>query len=381
VADRPDPLLSRILAADPAAAGAGALLLVDLDAVAANWRRLADRVAPAECAAVVKADAYGLGALPVVRRLSQAGARTFFTAHPQEAAALRPALPAGARLVVLHGLMPDNADSMAALGLVPVLNSLGEIALWQRTARTLGHTLPAMVHMDTGMNRLGLTAGETRTLAAEPHRLDGITVQAWISHFACADEAGHPMTPAQDQRFRAALATLPAAPASLANSAGIFRGAGLHHDLVRPGAALYGVNPTPELPNPMEGVVRLFARVLQVRDVDAGGSVGYGASHRFSAPGRVATLAAGYADGVMRSLSSRGAAVIGGVQAPVVGRISMDLMTIDVTAVPPRALSPGCFAELIGPHRPVDAVAAEAGTIGYEILTSLGGRYHRHYLP
>lgn len=356
---------------------ASAILTVDLGAVVANWRSLRDRVAPAECAAVVKANAYGLGAARVAPALRAAGCTTFVVAQLEEALAVRAVVP-DARILSLGGLPPGSEAAFAAGRIVPVLNHLGEIARWQAFCRAREAVLPAVVHIDTGMNRLGLGPDELDRLAEEPGRLDGIDLQVFMTHLACG-EADTPMNAQQLGRFRSALGRLPAAKASLANSSGIFLGRSFHFDLVRPGCALYGVNPTPEQPNPMAGTIRLDARLLQVRGVDSPMTVGYGATHRVAARGKIATLAVGYADGYLRSLSGRGHAFVDGVPAAVVGRISMDLITVDVSDVPDRALTPGRFVELIGPNRPVDAVAAEGGTIGYEILTSLGARYHRVY--
>jgi alanine racemase len=221
------------------------------------------------------------------------------------------------------------------------------------------------------MNRLGLAPEEAARIG-DP----GFPVRAVMSHLACAEEPS-PMNEAQRQRFEAVRATLPAAPGSFANSSAVFLGPDYHYDLVRPGVALYGGNPTPGQSNPMMPVVRLLARVLQLREVLAGETVGYGATHRLDRPARIATIAAGYADGLLRTLGNRGRALAGGTIVPVVGRVSMDLITLDVTAAEPAAVEPGGLVELIGATRTIDEVAAEAGTIGYEILTSLGRRYHR----
>jgi alanine racemase len=240
-----------------------------------------------------------------------------------------------------------------------------------------------MIHVDTGMTRLGLSLRDLATLAAEPARLSGLALSAVISHLACADEPAHPLNAAQLAAFRAALHRLSAGPgltpASLAASSGIFLGADYHFDFVRPGAALYGVNPTPGAANPMVQVVRLKGKILQLRDVDRGVTVGYGASHRMEHAGRIATVAVGYADGWFRSSSHRGTAGIAGKRVPIVGRISMDLLTLDVTDADPVLARPGAFVDLIDEQQDVDAVAAAAGTIGYEVLTALGRRYHRVY--
>lgn len=354
-------------------------LIVDLDAIVANWRQLNERSAPARAAAVVKADAYGLGAIPVARALAAAGARTFFVAHPAEAAELRPHLPADATLYVLNGFTPGDEAAMAALNAVPVINDLGQLTVWAKLAERLQRRLPVAIHIDTGMNRLGLDAHEVHQLGENPHSLRGLDLRLWISHLACADEAGHLLTHVQAGRFANALMHLPIAPASLANSSGIFRlNAAERQALTRPGAALYGVNPTPEATNPMQAVVRLEARILQVRSVDSGQTVGYGATHTFAKPAKIAVIAAGYADGFHRALSGKALVHINEHPCPVVGRISMDLACVDITGCP-TPIAPGAFALLLGPQQSVDALAGQGGTIGYEILTSLGRRYARLY--
>lgn len=362
---------------------AGAILTVDLGAVVANWTRLRDRVAPAECSAVVKADAYGLGVARVVPALAAAGCRTFVVAQFEEALAVRRALePVGpeAQIFSLGGLPAGCEGDFIANRILPVLNHLGEIAAWRAFAASRGEVLPAVIHIDTGMNRLGLGPDELDELAGHPEWLEGIDVRYWMTHLTCADEFDSPMTGEQLDRFRAALARLPKAKASFANSSGIFHGKDHHFDLARPGCALYGVNPTPHLPNPMLGTVRLDARLLQVRNCTVPMTVGYGAAHKVTGPARIATIGVGYADGYMRALGGKGHIFVDGIAAPIVGRISMDLITIDVTGLPESVAHAGRMVELIGPNRPVDTVAAEGGTIGYEILTSLGRRYHRVYV-
>lgn len=364
----------------PAAARVGAVLVIDLDALVANWRDMARRAAPAECAAVVKADGYGLGAVPVATALWQAGARSFFVADIEAGVQLRAALP-DARIIVLHGTPTGTEAELARERLVPVLNTLGEMERWQAEGRRQGNPLPAFIHIDTGMNRLGMDAADVTRLEQDAtSRLDGIALQGWMSHLACADHPDNPMTAEQLFRFRNILARLPKAPASLSNSAGIFHGTEYHFDLVRPGIALYGPNPAPWLPNPMRPVIRLLGRILQVRDVPANVTVGYDATHRTQAPTRIAALGLGYADGYPWAGAGKGHVMIAGHKAPIIARISMDLVTADVSAVPEALLRVGDWAEVIGPSRDVDQVAAEAGTIGYEILTRLGRRYHRIHL-
>ena len=368
---------------DPAAARAGAILTIDLDAVADNYRRLCAELGGVACAAVVKADAYGLGMARVAPALARAGARIFFVAQLEEATALRAMFPAEVEveveIFVLNGLGAGPAAAFQAGRVHPVLNSLGEIDAWAAAARAAGRALPAAVHIDTGMNRLGLPEDELEALAADRSRLAGIDLRYVMSHLACADQPEHPLNAEQLRRFRAARARLPDAPASLANSSGIFLGADYHLDLARPGVALYGVNPTPGQPNPMRQVVRLQGKILQLREIDAPRTVGYGATHRAAGPTRIATVAVGYADGYLRSLSNRGSVWLGDRRVPVVGRVSMDLITLDVTGIPAEAAKPGALVDLIGPDLATDAVAEAAGTIGYEILTSLGRRYHRVY--
>ncbi|HLI19507.1 MAG TPA: alanine racemase [Stellaceae bacterium] len=354
------------------------MLEIDLDAIADNFKKLAERVAPgARTAAVVKADAYGLGMAKVAPALARAGAKTFFVATLDEALALRELLPR-AQIAVLNGLVMGAPADFAKAALVPVLNDLGQVASWQGYAARRGGA-PAMLHLDTGMARLGLSPRETAKLAAEPSLLSGFSLALILSHLACAAEPAHPMNEAQLEAFRAALKRLPHAPASLAASSGVFLGGDFHFDMVRIGAALYGVNPTPGRPNPMSQVVRLKAKILQVRDVDRGESVGYGAAHRIDRPARIATIAMGYADGWLRSSAHRGAARIAGKPAPVVGQISMDLVTIDVTGHDPATVRPGNYVDLLDERYGVDDAALAAQTIGYEILTSLGHRFSRVY--
>lgn len=367
------------MSSDPAAR-AGAILEIDLAALAENWRRVAAESVPAEAAAVVKADAYGLSLRHAGPALWRAGARTFFTAQLDEALALRPLLPQAA-IYVLNGLMRGAEGDYLAHDLRPVLNTLEELGRWRRACG--GRPRPAALHLDTGMSRLGLDARELAILTAEPERAAGLQLTHLMSHLASADAADRSQSEEQLGEFAHALVALrPAlgrAGGSLANSPGVFLGPPYRFALTRPGSALYGVNPTPKEPNPMRQVVRLKGRILQVREIDAHRGVGYGATWRAWGRSRIATVAVGYADGYLRSLSNQGRAVIEGHEVPVVGRVSMDLITLDVSALPERTARPGSFAELVGPAMPVDRVAEAAGTIGYEILTSLGARYHRVY--
>ena len=347
------------------------LLEIDVAAIVANWRALCR----GPTAAVVKADGYGLGAAAIVPALHAAGCRHFFTAHPAEALAIRPLLP-GAMLAVLNGLWPGLEAEFAANDLTPVLGGLDEIDRWTAHARAAGRTLPAILHVDTGMNRLGLAPLEVDALAANPGRLDGLELRYVMTHLVSAECPDDPLNEQQRRRFAAACARLPPAPRSLANSSGLFLGPGFASDLARPGAALYGINPTPGRPNPQRPVVRLRARVLAVRDVAAGEGVGYNAQWAAARPSRIATVSVGYADGFLRALTNRAVAFFDGRPVPLVGRVSMDLSTFDATGEP--GLHPGAWLDLLGPGG-VDALAEQAGTNGYEILTSLGPRYVRRY--
>ena len=358
---------------------AGAILTIDLGAIVGNWRSLGARLGRAECAAVVKADAYGLGAARVAPALAAAGCRTFFVATLDEGLALRGVLP-DARIIVLGGAIAGSEAEFAARNLAPALNSLDQIARWAALARARGAPLDAVIHVDTGMNRLGLPGDELDRLAAEPERFAGLAPALIMSHLACAEAPDNPMNEAQLRALEAARARLPAAPASLANSSAIFLGPAYRFDLARPGVALYGVNPTPNQPNPMAEVVRLQGKIVQVRGVDSPQTVGYGATHRVTAPGLIATVPVGYADGYQRSLGNRAYAAIGGVRVPVVGRVSMDLITLDVSALPPEAAQPGALVDLIGGGCPIDEVARWADTIAYELLTGLGHRFARRHI-
>lgn len=356
----------------------GAQLSIDLDALCDNWRSLRARLAGGQCAAVVKADAYGLGAAQVAPALYRAGCRHFFVAHLNEGIALRPALPVDATLYILHGVHPGAEAECLHHQLVPVLNSVPQVEAWRALAAETGRPLPAVLQVDTGMARLGLDAEDFARWV--PAGLKGLDLLFVMSHLVSAETPENPVNRLQRDRFRAMLTHLPGVRASLANSSGIFLGGDYHFDLVRPGAALYGVAPVAGQPNPMRQVVHLQAKVLQTRNIAAGTPVGYSHTWAASRPSRIATVAVGYADGYLRSLSNRGAARCDGVSLPVIGNVSMDTLIIDITALPEGRIREGDLLDLADPTQGVDAVAAHAGTIAYEILTSLGQRYARHYL-
>jgi len=357
------------------ASRAGARLTVDLGAIRANYRHLAS-MSGASCAAVMKADAYGLGMEQVAPALALEGCTVFFTAHLQEAIALRQLVPEHCTIYVLHGPPPGTAKDFFQYDLTPVLNDPGQLREWRFLAYKLGRELPAAIQFDTGMSRMGFAPADLGALG----ELAGVRPALVMSHLACADEPAHPMNEAQRRRFDTLRALLPGVPASLANSSGVFLGAEYYYDLLRPGAALYGINPQPGKPNPLQQAVSLHARIVQVRSVCEGEVVGYGGHHVCVGERRIATVSVGYADGWQRSLSGRGQAAIDGVIVPIVGRVSMDSMGIDVTGIDPERVVPGAEVELMGPALPVDDVAALAGTIGYEVLTRLGNRFHRRYV-
>lgn len=360
--------------------GSQALLTIDLDALVANWRTIAARAAPAQCAAVVKADAYGIGLEAAAQALLRAGCASFFVAHVAEAVRLRAALgDAAAQIYCLNGLSDDAAEIQTMLGAhaFPVIGSMFEWSVWLKHAP--GHE--AALHIDTGMNRLGMSPQEAKAIAATP---EAACVTLVLSHFASSEERDNPMNTAQIGAFDAVRQLFSNAGASLANSSGVFLPTAPHYDLVRAGYVLYGGNPTPGAPNPMQSVVRVQAPIIQVRNVAAGAMVGYNSTWRAPSPRRLATIGIGYADGLLRSASGTqdkpaAQVYLGDIACPVVGRISMDLSVIDVTEASLEATTPGAMVELLGAHISVDELAARANTIGYEILTSLSRRYFRQY--
>ena len=385
-----DQEADRRLPARQALAGSGippsapGVLAIELDALVRNFAKLRDIGAPAECAAVVKGDGYGLGARQVGAALFAAGCRTFFVATLAEAISLRGAVPEPP-IYVLDGLFPGSAAEFVAPQLQPVLGGIDEIKEWAALCRERQMQLPAAIHVDTGMNRLGLKAAERGSLMAQPDMLKDFPVSLLMSHLACADTPGHPKNAAQRHDFASFALLLPQTRLSLANSAGVFLGPDFRFDLVRPGIGLYGGNPFAGLPNPMEPVVSLYGRIAQIGEADAGETIGYGGALRLQRRTRYVTVSTGYADGYFRLLGSSDAhtgalAYIGDRPLPILGRVSMDLIMFDVTDIPPELALRGGFVELIGPHFTVDNAAALAGTIAYEMLTSLGPRYHRIYI-
>jgi alanine racemase len=357
-----------------------ARLEVDLDALAANFRLIAGLAGASQTAPVVKADAYGLGLAPVARRLWAEGARAFFVARVGEGAQLRAALGPDrpATVWVFDGCPPGAAPMLARADLIPVLNSFTQIDDWGLHAISLGRRLSAALHLDTGLNRLGLRPEEARALALSPDRLRPLDVELVVSHLACGSQADHPMNAAQLGRFAEVSALFPGVPRSLAASGGVFLGADYLLDQVRPGISLYGGGPFASPDPRLACVATLHAPILQVRQVSSGETIGYGADFTATRASRIAIVGAGYADGVLRSSSPGSYGWLDGQAFPLVGRISMDLIALDVTDS--RNAQPGADIELIGPNVPLDEVARRAGTISYEVLARIGARVGRRYL-
>lgn len=355
---------------------AGGVLTIDLAALRYNYSAIARHIAPTCAAAVVKADAYGLGASRVAPAFYNAGCRDFFVAHLGEAIALKPFLQPDATLYVLNGLQPGTEAACARDGILPVLNSLEQIENWGALAARQGRKLPALLQLDTGMSRLGLSASEFERLLENFALLDNIDIKFVISHLASGDEPENAANARQLANMTALLVRLPKLPVAFANSGGSFLDKSYHFDLARPGVALYGVGPE----NEIVPVLTLSARVIQVRDIDKGAAVGYGGTYVAEGPMRVATIAVGYADGWFRSLSNKGSAFFGDTRLPIIGRVSMDSITLDVSALPEGTLKLGSLVELIGPHQRLEDVARDCDTIPYEILTALGNRYARVYV-
>src|SRR5438132_1030792 len=383
IASDPKSLLSAEANQAAAYASATGILTVDLDAIVANWRKLEKTAVPAECAGVVKANAYGCGAEQVARALANAGCKTFFVATLDEAEVVRGAVPESATIYALDGFFQNSGEAYAKINCRPVIGDLNELAEWDVFCRRSGWNGGAAIHIDTGMNRLGLTVAEAQAIIPRINAGDhGITLV--MSHLVSAELLNNSINAKQLTAFREIASVFSGVPASLSNSSGVFLGAQFQFDMVRPGAALYGVNPTPEADNPMQPVVELKARIVQFRNIERGETVGYGGTWTARRPTRLAIVSAGYADGYFRAASAsdgtRGAEVIvAGKRCPVAGRISMDLMAVDVTDLPPNAVRRGHMVTLLGEGITVDELAHHFGTIGYEVLTSLGSRYARVY--
>ncbi|SCB58880.1 alanine racemase [Rhizobium aethiopicum] len=372
-----DILVSRTQATT--AQGAAGYLTIDLAALGRNYQKLTSMLAPVRAGAVVKADAYGLGAERVAATLYGEGCRHFFVAQFVEAVRLRPALARDAQIFVLNGLQPGNEIGCAEMGIVPVLNSLAQWRQWSATARILKRCLPAVLQFDTGMSRLGFPQEERAELAAALRDGTNVEILFIMSHLASADDIESEQNGEQFAEMSSIADEFPGFDISFANSGGVFLGDAYHGVLARSGIALYGGAPNTGGRNPMEPVVSLDVAVVQTRTVPAGTKIGYGGAHVTQRQMRLATIAAGYADGLPRSLGDLGAAYFNGIRLPIVGRVSMDSATVDISALPEGALTLGSLVEVLGPNQTLEAVARDAGTISYEILTRLGDRYHKQY--
>lgn len=351
-------------------------LIIDCDAIAANYLRLVEHVAPAKCGAVIKANAYGLGVAEVAAALLHSGCRSFFVARLGEAEQLRRIAGSGFDITILNGLDPGSEAACADAGFIPALNSASQLAAWRAHARSAARPLPAALQIDTGMSRLGLSHDAALEAANDPVLAKEVDLKLLMTHLACGDEPARGVNSEQLRRFEAIAAHFPGVPKSISNSAGAFLPSTFHRELVRAGVALFGVAPVPEAMS-LQPVVRLEARILQIRNIEAGTGVGYGLEHIAPASQWLATIAMGYADGWPRSLSGKGAAWHKGVRLPIVGRISMDSLTIDISALGEDRLTEGDFVELLGPAQSLADVARDANTITYEILTGLGPRHAR----
>lgn len=360
--------------------GASGYLTIDLAALARNYKALSKRAPKSAVAAVVKADAYGLGAEQVAPEFYNAGCRLFFVAHLSEAIVLKPNLPRDAEIYVLNGLQPETEATCAALNIRPVLNSLEQLNNWATLCRIDGMKRKAAVQIDSGMSRLGFSQQELEILISNPEPLAAIELSFVMSHLACADEYDHPQNHAQLESFQKACLAFGDVQHCFANSGGLFLGTDFHHHIIRPGIALYGDAPTSELPLVVEPVMKLDVAVIQTRHVTAGTAIGYSAGYIAPRNMRLATIAAGYADGLPRTLSNKGAAWFNGKKLPIVGRVSMDSIIIDITELGENELKLGDLVEIIGENQTLKDVADAAGTIPYEILTSLGRRYRRIYI-
>lgn len=354
-------------------------LTIDISAILHNYNYLKSAASGATVACVVKADAYGLGVAEIASNLAKAGCGHFFVANLDEALALRK-IVTNADIFVLHGIFSGQEHEFCNNNITPVLNSDQQITVWQQYATEKQTKLPCIIHFDTGMHRLGLCVNN-KSLAEKSATLCniGLDIKFIMSHLACADDAGNANNDVQLQQFIEIASYFPNIQLSLANSAGIFLGNEYHFNLVRPGIALYGVSPSQSANGKLQNVIKLTSRILQIERIDRAGTVGYGAEHKVNKGTKIATIAAGYADGYLRSLSNKGICALRGKKIPVIGRVSMDLITLDVTEISDTDLGIGKEIELIGENISVDMVAEKAGTIAYEILTSLGARYKRIY--
>ncbi|EJM98790.1 alanine racemase [Phyllobacterium sp. YR531] len=366
---------------------AGGRLTIDLDALVANWLLLAERSKPARTGAVVKADAYGLGIVHVVPVLWKAGCRTFFVAVAEEGLRVKAVAP-DAQVFVLNGFFAEALPVYEQSNLIPVLGSLRELAVWQNANATRTEKLPYALHVDTGMNRLGLTVNEAIRFAGDAADHSPVLL---LTHLATADDQTHALSQRQFESFQKLRANFSGIESSIANSPGIFHSLNAGYELSRPGVAMYGGEPVSGITNPMRPVVTSEARIIQIRTGLEGETAGYGATATLTRDTRIAICSIGYADGYLRSasgsgvplrqtLNSGGIGFIAGKKVPVIGRVTMDMTSFDISDLEETDVREGDYIELFGTNISLDDAARAAGTIGYELLTSLGNRYHRRYV-
>ncbi|WP_336279616.1 alanine racemase [Bartonella sp. CB175] len=357
-----------------------AVATIDVGALVANYKFLAQRVGSTECSAVLKANAYEMGADKIAPALYQAGCRTFFVAQLTEALQLKAVLPSDVTLALLNGLPYDAEEFVAQSNIIPVLNSWNAIESWQNICQKKSKKFPAIIQIDTGMNRLGLNQEELQKLIKQPTIFEQADIKYMISHLSNANNETHPSNYTQLAVFKTALAQLPSCKASLANSGGMFLGSDFHFDLVRPGIALYGIDPFGKSPTPLKPVLKLKAQVIQSRDINAEEPIGYGGSFVTRRPSTLVTLSIGYADGLLRALSNKGSIYFNGYKLPIVGRISMDSTVVDATDLRCKKPQRGDWVEIIGTHQTIEQLSKDANTIPHEILTSLSPRCKRIYI-
>ncbi|MBH66900.1 MAG: alanine racemase [Rhodospirillaceae bacterium] len=359
---------------------ANSLLLVHLGRIVRNYRYLTKKLAPAECSATLKANAYGLGAVKVGQALKKAGCSTFFLATIDEAIELREAIRnQKTKIAVLNGVPRNTEHIFHRYNLIPVLNDLDQLNRWHDSNLKKNIRYPSTLHVDTGMNRLGLSLRDYKSAIESPTVLHGAHICLIMSHLACSDEPDHENNTQQLEQFKALSKLLPNIKLSLANSGGIFLGTDFHFDMARPGIALYGSLPGHEEINPLRHSVDLYGRILQVRQAEAGSAVGYGGTHKLKKNSRIAVVGTGYADGYQRSFSSASYVFFEGFRLPVIGRVSMDTITVNISDVPESTITPGDFVEIIGDKFTVDDAAVVAGTVPHELFTGLGKRHSRIY--
>ena len=368
---------------------AGAILSIDLGAVIHNWQALRSLLSEAtECGAVVKSDAYGLGAKEVASALFRAGCNTFFVAYVYEGVELRKKLGPAPSIFVLHGPFSDTEKEFGEYGLIPILNTMEQLKSWTEYTDSVGHRYPCGLHFDTGMSRLGFSISEReKLLSSEQDKLKSLDVALVMSHLANGDDEKNLMNKLQLSTFTQIkdriVKVLGYTPKfSLSATSGMLLSKDYHFDITRPGGALYGFFPDADMEKKIDlhRVVTLKAKILQIQEVKAEQPVGYGSTYRFSKSGRIATAALGYADGFHRTLSNCGYGYFGEYKVPIVGRISMDLTTFDISEVPEAALAGVNEIEIIGEHISLDDIAKVKGTIAYEVLTDIGSRYFHQYV-